>query len=167
MKLDIIGSVASGKSTLAREISEKYRIPFYEKDNIVWERTPNGDKKRSPDERDSIFKEIIEGENWIVEGTPRECLKESFAYSDYIILLDVNTYTRLFRVFRRWIRQRAGREKYNSRPTFKFLYYNIKWVFEFNADRKKIAESLSEYGTKYITFSSSEQAMQFIEKMYS
>ncbi|MCM1111669.1 MAG: AAA family ATPase [Muribaculum sp.] len=167
MKLDIIGSVASGKSTLAREISEKYRIPFYEKDNIVWERTPNGDKKRSPDERDSIFKEIIEGENWIVEGTPRECLKESFAYSDYIILLDVNTYTRLFRVLRRWIRQRAGKEKYNSRPTFKFLYYNIKWVFEFNTERKKIAEFLSEYGTKYITFSSSEQAMQFIEKMYS
>lgn len=167
MKLDIIGSVASGKSTLAREVSEKYQIPFYEKDNIVWERTPNGDKKRSSDERDSIFKEIIEGEHWIVEGTPRECLKESFAYSDYIILLDVNTYTRLFRVFRRWIRQRAGREKYNSRPTFKFLYYNIKWVFEFNADRKKIAESLSEYGTKYVTFSSSEQAMQFIEKMYS
>ena len=46
MKLDIIGSVASGKTTFAREISIKYQIPFYEKDNIVWERTLNGDKKR-------------------------------------------------------------------------------------------------------------------------
>ena len=45
MKLDIIGSVASGKTTLARELSEKYQIPFYEKDNIIWKRTPNGDKK--------------------------------------------------------------------------------------------------------------------------
>ncbi|SES44183.1 hypothetical protein SAMN04487884_1611, partial [Butyrivibrio fibrisolvens] len=28
MKLDIIGSVASGKTTLARELSEIYNIPF-------------------------------------------------------------------------------------------------------------------------------------------
>ena len=45
LKLDIIGSVASGKTTFAREISIKYQIPFCEKDNVVWERTPNGDKK--------------------------------------------------------------------------------------------------------------------------
>lgn len=167
MKLDIIGSVASGKSTLAREISEKYGIPFYEKDNVVWERTAAGDKKRSPEERDRIFKEIIESENWIVEGSPRKCLQESFSYSDYIILLDINTCTRLSWVFRRWIRQRTGKEKYNSRPTLKFLCYNIKWVFEFNSERKKIIELLSQYGTKYKTFYNSEQAMQFIEKMYS
>ena len=167
MKIDIIGSVASGKSTLARKISKKYKVPLYEKDNIVWKRTPEGDKKRSSEERDRIFKEIIESENWIVEGSPRKCLNESFAYSDYIILLDINTSTRLFRVFRRWIRQRAGKEKYNSKPTLKFLYYNIKWVFEFNSERKKIMESLSAYGTKYVTLNSSEQAMEFIEKIYS
>ncbi len=46
MRLDIIGSVASGKTTLAKIISEKYEIPYYEKDNIVWERTAYGDKKR-------------------------------------------------------------------------------------------------------------------------
>lgn len=140
MKLDIIGSVASGKTTLARELSEKYKVPFYEKDNIVWERTPDGDKKRSPEERDRIFEEIIEKDSWIVEGSPRKCLRESFAYSDYIILLDSKTYTRLLRVFGRWIRQKTGKENYNSKPTLKFLYYNIKWVFEFNLERKQIIE---------------------------
>ena len=166
MKLDIIGSVASGKTTLAQKISIKYQIPFYEKDNIVWDRTPNGDKKRSPDERDRIFKEIIEGENWIVEGSPRKNLQESFVYCDYIILLNTNTHIRLFRVFKRWFRQRLGKEKYNSKPTFKFLYYNIKWVFEFNTDRKKIIKDLAKYGVKYKTFKNSNQAMQFIEEIY-
>ena len=166
LKLDIIGSVASGKSTLARELSEKYQIPFYEKDNIVWERTPNGDKKRTSEERDRIFKEIIEGENWIVEGSPRECLNESFAYSDYIILLDINTCTRLFRVIRRWVRQRIGKEKYNSKPTLKFLYYNIMWVFEFNKERKKVIELLSKYGTKFVTIYNAEQAKQFVDKIF-
>lgn len=50
MKIDIIGSVASGKSTLAAVISEKYKIPYYQKDNIVWERTPEGDVKRTPED---------------------------------------------------------------------------------------------------------------------
>ena len=48
MKIDIIGSVASGKTTLARKISQKYNVPHYEKDNVVWDRTPDGDRKRSP-----------------------------------------------------------------------------------------------------------------------
>lgn len=167
MKLDIIGSVASGKTTLAKKLSIKYQVPFYEKDNIVWKRTPNGDEKRSPEERDRIFKEIIEGEKWIVEGSPRKNLQESFTYSDYIILLDVNTITRLFRVFRRWMRQRIGKEKYNSKPTLTFLYYNIKWVFEYNRERKKIIMLLSKYGRKYKKFNNSKQAMHFIDTVYS
>ena len=44
MKIDIIGSVASGKTTLAGKISQKYNVPYYEKDNIVWDRTPDGDR---------------------------------------------------------------------------------------------------------------------------
>ena len=34
MKIDIIGSVASGKTTLAKNISLKYQVPHYEKDNL-------------------------------------------------------------------------------------------------------------------------------------
>ena len=59
MKIDIIGSVASGKTTLAKRISRKYGIPYYEKDNIVWKRTLNGDVKRNPEERDKYFYDII------------------------------------------------------------------------------------------------------------
>lgn len=47
MKIDIIGSVASGKTTLAKRISKKCGVPYYEKDNIVWNRTVNGDVKKS------------------------------------------------------------------------------------------------------------------------
>ena len=47
MKIDIIGSVASGKTTLAKNISLKYQVPHYEKDNIIWQRTDAGDKMRT------------------------------------------------------------------------------------------------------------------------
>ena len=126
MKIDIIGSVASGKTTLARRISEKYKVPFYEKDNIVWERTPSGDRKRTDEERDQIFADIIKSDNWIVEGSPRKNLRESFEYCDYLIVLNVRLSVRLYRVMKRWILQRTGKLSYNSKPTFKFLLYNFK-----------------------------------------
>ncbi len=166
MKLDIIGSVASGKTTLARELSEIYHVPFYQKDNIVWERTPNGDRKRDDKERDKLFQEIINSDNWIVEGSPRKLLRESFNKCDYIILLDIPLYKRLARTIRRWIRQRTGKEEYNSKPTLKFLYYSIKWVFEYEKDRKEIIGYLSEYGTKYKRFTTSESAKVFVSNEY-
>ena len=166
MKIDIIGSVASGKTTLAKNISSKYQIPYFEKDNIVWQRTSGGDKKRTPEERDALFKQIIAGDNWIVEGSPRESLKESFECCEYIIVLNERTFIRLVRVLKRWILQRIGKEKYNSKPTLKFLFYNIKWVFEFNGIKETLFDELSSYGEKCKVFKNSNDAMKFIEKNY-
>lgn len=166
MKIDIIGSVASGKTTLAKKISLKYHVSHFEKDNIVWQRTTNGDKKRTPEERDALFKQIIEQDNWIVEGSPRESLKESFECCEYIIVLNERTITRLVRVLKRWGLQRMGKEKYNSKPTLKFLFYNIKWVFEFNKMKRILFDELSSYGEKCKIFIHSSDAMKFIENNY-
>lgn len=166
MKIDIIGSVASGKTTLASILSSKYNIPYYQKDNIVWERTKNGDVKRSDEDRDNLFRDILCSEHWIVEGSPRKCLHESYPCCDYIIFLDVNTGLRLKRVMTRWIKQRSGKEKYNSKPTFKFLLWNIKWVLEFNKIKLELMQSLTEYGDKYKVFKNQEQALAFVESVY-
>lgn len=166
MKIDIIGSVASGKTTLAGKISKKYNVPHYEKDNIVWDRTPDGDRKRTPDERDLYFNKIISKDEWIVEGTPRKCLKESFEICDYIIVLDEKTSVRLFRVFKRWIKQKIGKENYNTKPTLNFLKYNIKWVLEFNDMKKDLFKELNSYGENVKIFSNSDEAWEFILRKY-
>lgn len=77
MKIDIIGSVASGKTTLAKRISKKYGVSYYEKDNIVWKRTANGDVKRSPEERDKYFYD-----KWVFEFNrmKKRLLKELSMY---------------------------------------------------------------------------------------
>ena len=166
MKIDIIGSVASGKTTLAKRISMKYQVPYFEKDNVVWERTIHGDKKRTPEERDKVFLEIIGSNDWIVEGSPRDCLRESFECCDYIIILNEKTYTRLYRVIKRWILQRCGKEKYNSKPTLKFLYFNVMWVFEFNSMRENLFKELQKYGERCLIFASSKDAFEFISSVY-
>lgn len=114
----------------------------------MWKRTSSGDEKRSHEERDRCFNEIINKKDWVVEGSPRESLKESFGCCDYIIVLDEYTLVRLIRVFKRWINQRRGKEAYNSEPTLEFLWWNIKWVFEFNKIRKGLIKELNSYGEK-------------------
>lgn len=77
LKIDIIGSVASGKTRLAKRISKKYGVPYYEKDNIVWKRTANGDVKRSPEElsiygeKVKIFKHSKDAYAFVLKSYPR------------------------------------------------------------------------------------------------
>ncbi|SFG86647.1 hypothetical protein SAMN02982927_03028 [Sporolactobacillus nakayamae] len=51
-RIPIIGSVGSGKTTLARMLSKIYTIPYYVLDNVVWNQTSSGDLRRSDEERD-------------------------------------------------------------------------------------------------------------------
>ena len=62
--------------------------------------------------------------------------------------------------------QKMGKEKYNSKPTFKFLCNNIKWVFEFNGMKNNLFDELSSYGEKCKIFTHSKDAMKFIEEKY-
>jgi adenylate kinase family enzyme len=50
-KIYIIGSVASGKTTLARELSRKLNISHYELDCIVHYNADSGRFKRTPEQQ--------------------------------------------------------------------------------------------------------------------
>jgi adenylate kinase family enzyme len=55
-KIHIIGSVGSGKTTLARTLSSYLNFPFYELDNVVWIRHQSGDVRRSEKERSAKYR---------------------------------------------------------------------------------------------------------------
>ena len=57
-------------------------------------------------------------------------------------------------------------EGYNSKPTWDFLWLNIKWVFEFNRMKKGLLQELSIYGEKVKTFKHSKDAYAFVIKSY-
>ena len=59
-KIHIIGSVGSGKTTLARQMSKKLNIPYYELDNVVWKRQKgHKDIRRSEQERECYLDTLI------------------------------------------------------------------------------------------------------------
>ena len=62
--------------------------------------------------------------------------------------------------------KRNGREPYNSKPTWNFLWCNVKWVLEFNQMKKGLLQELSIYGEKVKIFKHSKDAYAFVMKSY-
>ena len=81
MKIYIIGSVGSGKTTLARKLSSRLSLPHYETDNFVWNRHPEGDVRNSIEIRNALFRETIKQPTWIIEGVHTEWTQEGTSRS--------------------------------------------------------------------------------------
>lgn len=127
-KIHIIGSVGSGKTTLAKKLSLQLKIPFYELDNIVWKREKNRDIRRSEKEREEFLNTIIHTECWIIEGVHNEdWVSNSFQNADLIIFLDINYRIRTYRIMKRFILQKLGFVKSNYKPTFQIFFKMFKW----------------------------------------
>ncbi|WP_455617108.1 hypothetical protein [Eisenbergiella sp.] len=82
MKLLIFGIVASGKTTLAKTLSCRLGIPWYEGDCIAWVQDKETRYKRTPQEQLEVICELDAEGDWIVEGCYRESQKP---YEDKLV----------------------------------------------------------------------------------
>ncbi|HBS46146.1 MAG TPA: hypothetical protein DEA91_19770 [Paenibacillus sp.] len=128
MKIRIIGACGSGKSYIARELSKKYGVDYYQTDNLVWDRSAQN-LRYSAEARDAQLEEILGKPSWILEGAHYKWGHESFEKADLIIILKPNKVVRDLRVFTRFIKTRLGFEQANYKQSFKNLYVMI---FEWN-----------------------------------
>ena len=136
-KIHIIGSVGSGKTTLAKELSARLQIPYYELDNIVWKRHKSGDIRRTENERKVYLQTIIDSGCWIVEGVHNEeWVKNSFQHAELIIFLDTNYSIRSYRIIKRFVLQKLGLERSNYNPTMKIFLKMFKWNRYFEKEGK-------------------------------
>ncbi|MHC0039494.1 EutP/PduV family microcompartment system protein [Pseudoneobacillus sp. C159] len=126
-RIHIIGSVGSGKTTLAKTLSSKLTIPYYELDNVVWQRTQTGDIRRSEQERDEYLQKVIMSDCWIIEGAHHKWVLPSFQKADLIIFLDTPIFNRKYRIIKRFIFQKLGLEKANYQPSFAIFKKMFVW----------------------------------------
>ncbi len=81
----IVGDSGRGKSTFAKILSEKLKIPFYSTDDYFWKlkyTVPN-DREQSVIEINKLY----EQGNWIVEGSTRRLILNGLEKSDIIFYL--------------------------------------------------------------------------------
>lgn len=152
MKLYIVGPVASGKSTMARQVSQLTGIPCFHLDQVVYQKDPekpSGNYKRPVEERNRLFHAILARDSYVLEDTGRVCFLEGMQHADRIILLDTSGILRRKRIVTRWIRQNFKLEPCDYRPNFTMLRDMFRW---------SRAYETGEDGTR-------RRALQFSEKL--
>lgn len=136
-RIHIIGFVGSGKTTLARELSKTYQIPFYELDNVAWIRKDSGDIRRTDEEKKEHLQSILQTNTWIIEGIHQEeWVVESFQQADCIIFLNTSYPIRVFRIMKRFMKQKIGIEKAHYQPTFSIFFKMFRWNKRFEQKGK-------------------------------
>ena len=119
MKIRIIGCSGSGKSYLAKKLSQKHNIPHFDLDDLQWDNTQNSYGVKMPvEKRNQMLNDILIKPDWIIEGVYYGWVQQSFADADIIYVLDVPKRLYKARIIRRFIRRKFGIEK-GKKETFK------------------------------------------------
>ncbi|KYG90452.1 hypothetical protein A0U40_05630 [[Bacillus] sp. KCTC 13219] len=166
-KIHIIGSVGSGKSTLARLLASKYDMCYIELDNIVWERHPDGDIRRSNEAISQLIQQVASQNKWVTEGAHyQHWVTPLFGQADYIIHLQPPYFIRLWRIHKRFFKQVLRLEKSNYKPTLSILRNMYKWNKSYEKTGQwKIKEQLQPFHDKVVTVKSQKEMERFIYQL--
>ena len=153
----IIGCPGSGKSTFARALHEKTKIPLYYLDRLYW----NSDKTTV---EKSVFSqrlsEILSQDRWIIDGNYSATMELRLSFCDTVFFLDYPTEICLSGVRERRGKPRDDMPWIETEEDGEF----IKFIEEFKEkSRPKVLQLLKKYDGKEIhIFTHRRQADRFL-----
>lgn len=156
----VIGCPGAGKSTFARRLRDATRLPLYYLDQI-WHRADRTNVSR--EEFDARLGEILEGDEWIVDGNYRRTIEMRLRKCDTVFLLDYP-----LEVCLAGARARIGTEREDMPWVETELDAEFRqWIIDFSRDQlPHIYDLLTKYRkdkTIYI-FKSRKDADGFFER---
>ena len=160
MKIAILGYSGSGKSTVARNLSEKYNIPVLHFDTVQF--LPNWEI-RVQEEKERMTKDFLDANDaWVIDGNySKLSYQRRMEEADVIILLLFNKISCLYRVTRRYLKY-----KDSTRPDMavgckeKLDWEFIKWILRdgrTEESRQRYQGVLSRYPEKTILIKNQRQ----------
>lgn len=126
-KIVIVGVSASGKSTFARALADKLKIPITHIDAFMWR---PGWNYAGDEETVSKLKELSTANEWIIEGyIKKDARTILFERADTIIYLDYAPVVASWRYIKRWWKHRksARPELTGSPEKFSFKFLKLVW----------------------------------------
>ncbi|MFI5691178.1 AAA family ATPase [Kribbella sp. NPDC051586] len=112
-RIVVIGVAGSGKSTVARELSERLGVPHIELDSIFWQ--PNW-TKLDDDEFEARVTAVTASGGWIADGNYSDRIRRiTWGAADTVVWLDQSRRLIMWQVIRRTIRRTtSGVELWNG-----------------------------------------------------
>lgn len=102
MKKIIVAGVSAGagKSTFAKNLSDRLDIPVHHLDSFYWKA---GWVERDPLEFREKQQQLVAGDTWIIEGNYASTMDIRLAEADTFIYLELPLRVCIYRVLKRWI----------------------------------------------------------------
>ncbi|MBJ7449456.1 MAG: AAA family ATPase [Parachlamydiales bacterium] len=146
MRVLIVGTSASGKTTLGRKLSKKLDIPYTDLDDLFWL-----DNWVERDRQDFLSRaQIITNQrSWIMTGNYSRIIKDIYSKLDLLIWLDYPLYIMLWRGLKRSLQRAIFKTPCcnNNQESFLRLFSSksiIWWILTSHKRRTKTYQKLLE-----------------------
>ena len=175
MRISIIGHSGSGKTILAKEISESFSIKHIQLDRF-WFEAGGLDimNKKSPEfesEHERVRRYIkknilkaISSDSWVSDGFYSNIQPEIANKADVVIFLDTPLWRRLLNQVKRVIGQADRHSELNAWNEFTFFFEIIRRHFAF---RPKFQEFFSKYKNKVVTLRSRQEIREYVNTLHT
>jgi len=173
VRINIIGTSSSGKTTFGRKLAESLSLPFLEMDAIFW-----GPDWTFPEDKELFSKlaSALEGENWVLDGNYTRTIPLKWDNIDIVIWLDFSFFRTLFQAVTRAFTRIFTREEFwpgtGNRETLGKLFSRdsiVLWTLKtYRRNKKKFTGYMEADEYKKIHFirlKSPGQAKTFLQKV--
>lgn len=136
-RIFIFGIAGSGKTTLAKKLSEKLKINHYDLDEIYFKKDEF--IRRTEKNRKKLISKIVKNKNWIVEGAHTgEWVYPILKKADLVIILKTNIIKCKYRTLARYFKR-----KFQKYPKKESLSGVLSLIHRF-VNKKTFEESIAE-----------------------
>ena len=130
----VIGCPGSGKSRLSRMLGEKLGLPVVHLDQLWWK---PGWENVSVEEFDARLEEVLEGEQWIIDGNFSRTMPLRLRHCDTIIYLDYSRWLCLLGMTQRVLGSHGKvRPDMGEGCPERFDWEFVKFIWNFNKDNR-------------------------------
>lgn len=156
-RVRVVGGPGSGKSYLAKLISDHTNLSYINLDDLFWFRG----KKRDPENRDKLLLNVLRTEEWIIEGSfDEDWVYSTFVDSTLILVIDPSLFVRLSRVFYTYFSKFFSKQHISLRQ----LISEIRTTNSYNSKHLLPLLENSHFKKKAVIFSSADDAYKYYVK---
>jgi adenylate kinase family enzyme len=162
----VIGSGGSGKSTVAKEIASRLRLPLIHLDALYWQ---PGWRATEESEWDRVVRELIAAPRWVMDGNYGRTLDVRLGRCDTVVFLDLPRLVCLWRVLKRRLEfRRTSRPDVAPGCPERLTWEFAKWIWTYPRRRRAgILQRLADLRSdqRAIVLSSSRAVRRFLEEL--
>jgi len=165
----IVGTIGSGKTTLAGKIAKRLGVENHSLDDYYW--SIKYSRKRNVKVRDKMVKALVKKENWVVEGVFSSWVGPIVKRADFIIWLDMHPHILTKNILKRYHKMKiTGKEK--ERGNFSEIMKTIKHAKKYRTGDHKNSymghlAMMKKYKPKYVRIEDRTQLKKLEKSIFT